>query len=173
MPSDREKGLSRVPDACSIANHTAVGQLMLRAVVLASSKMPVVPREYELQLLRKRMSCDLGWMQKRPHQIAGHFPAVARDTQDHRIPPYRTQASTAGQPREKLRGSAEAGDTEVVTAATDAIWPVPRTSDLGEVVKEEAERVKAYPLMHKEPEVIGWVYRVDNLNISPKIGPDS
>lgn len=82
------------------------------------------------------------------------------------------QTLTTGQPREKLKGSAEAGDTEEVTAATDAIWPAPRTSVPGEVAKEEAECMKTYPLMPKEPEVIGWVYRVDNLNISPKV-PDS
>lgn len=45
-----------------IANRTAVSYLVLKGmlVALASSKMPMVSCGCELQLLRKRMSCDLG-----------------------------------------------------------------------------------------------------------------
>ena len=71
------------------------------------------------------------------------------------------QTFTTAQLREKLKGSAEAGDAEKVSAAADAIQFL-EFSDLDKAVKEEVEYVKTHPLILKETEVTGWVYHVES-----------
>ena len=71
------------------------------------------------------------------------------------------QTFTTAELREKLKASAEQGDTEKVATAADAIQFL-EFSDLDRAVKEEVEFVKAHPLILKETEVTGWVYHVES-----------
>ena len=136
--------------------------------MLTSSEMPVVPRESELRLLRKRIVCDPWAYPPVPCRkdsirslVISQRLLGTREIAVFHHTDCGMQTFTTAQLREKLKASTEAGDAEKVAAAADTIQFL-EFSDLDKAVEEEVEYVKAHPLILKETEVTGWVYHVES-----------